>query len=1137
MGLFAPIANAHEDSMVVILTLEESDYESGDRAGANVHVFDNGQRIDPDNSPVLSFLVMDMDYDYQVRDVETSISSSGSGQYYGEVEIFDSDVEQSIAGGFRINDIGSTARGNEYVLSYGKSTDDDEIYDYVDSWDVDAVYFAFPPSEEGLSIDYSIKNIDQYPWMPGDTVEIDFEVRYDGRMVKPDSFLLISDSYDFDYDLDVPYNKPSDGKYESFFTIPASLKRSDEFTITARASKGDEVAVIDLEIPVSHFCLWYKPDDFNETVMDIGLWVSDSEGKAVHGIEVGFWSYEWDDIIFVNDTNEIGKASFRIPKWDSDVYIDGWITNGEYNQSFTGDIVFPAEVDDETAQNPDTWGFDVISDDDEYDMIGERSKKQLTAFMDGSPHSNVKIQYYAYTYHDILGYGSVNTDIDGNFEIDFDNDLESSSVMVDFLTPNGYHPGVFRGYGWVDTDGDGFSDKFENDRGTDMDDSDDFPVSYCDTDYDGFGDRYEDHVGTDPEDPLDFPYDWKDTDDDGFGDEFEIEVGTESENGYSYPVSYQDSDGDSFGDRYEISEGSDPYDSSVYPSDFSDADGDGYGDDYEEYKSTDPYNQFDYPIETADEDSDGHSDDEENYYGTDPSDPSDYPGNSYEKNSDEDSTNLGGSYYDYHYDGEEEFYGTDPDDPSDYPYDIYSVDTDGDGVSDEEEIFHGTDPEDSEDYPFNTYLMNTDGDYIHISWSYIDYQYDKEEEFYGTDPDDDMDYPYDIYQDHSDYDGICDEEERFYGTNPESGSDSPLFEPSPHDTRFSDHNSTDGMRYERESMVLYPPGSALDRFCDQDVFIQIENFKVGGMNSVRISCDHDLQWPNGGIYLGDLGESFGSISTAQWGQWECFTGDDSFVLYRSNGEYMGMFTIPEFLPGGNQEYTIIGGEMGAYSQVSVNYLVLNEGQSKSAGFYDEEDDDSVLPVILITGSAVAAVIIILVILVVLIVVIRKKKKGRQAGDRSVTVQQPAPQQTPNASGQPSPAVKPGGEGIGNIPPQPPSVSSPTDQVPVQTRSEYAPHPGNQQIIPAQKPPGQFVTQAASTLDQRYTSSQTGQLNAEDAVMDLEKIYPPPPPVIQKPVPPKAQTQSLPPAALPQNQPVTQNRDESESKYGLDDLFK
>jgi len=1143
-GIFLPFASAHDDSMIVILTLKESDYRSGEKAGANVHVFDNGARVDPDDPPVLSFMVMDMDYDTEIRNVQTTKVSSETGNYYGEVEIFDSDADLSMAGGFQINDVDSTERGDDFALTYGRNNEDDESFDYVDEYDIDNVYFMFPPTDEGLTIDYSIKNMEECPWMPGEKVEIDFIVREDGKRVKPDNFALTSDSYNYDDDIDVPYNKPGDGKYEAYFSIPPSLKESDTFTISASASRADDYAMVSIDIPISYFCVWYKPISHNETIMDFGLWVSDGEGKAINGLEVGFSSYTWDDMIFINKTIDQGRATFRVENTHSPVDIIGWIFDGEFNQSFSGEINPFTEDNDEPIQNPNTWGFDVISQDDEYNMVGYLATKQFHSFMDREPNANSTIHYYAYTIHDILGFGSAETDSKGGFEIEFDHNPEAAYVNVDFLTPDGYHPGVFHGYGWEDSDGDGFSDKFELYLDTDVTDSDDYPQSYRDSDGDSFGDRYEVHEETDPDDPADFPADWKDSDSDEFGDAFEIDQNTDPLDSDSYPVTYQDSDGDSFGDAYEVSLGTDPDDQDNYPSDFSDSDGDGFGDDFEEHESTDPHNQFSYPSSTPDQDYDGHSDDEEDYYGTDKEDSTDYPGNSYEKNTDGDYTYISWSYVDQHYDGEEEFYGTDPEDENDYPVDTCSLDSDYDGVRDEEEVFHGNDPEDSDDFPFNTFTLNSDGDYIYISWSNYDYQYDAEEEFYGTDPDDDGDYPYDIYLEQSDYDGICDEEERFYGTDPDIGSDSPLYEPSPWDTRYSDHNSTDGIRWVRDSMTLYPPGSTLDRLCDQSVFVEIENFRIGGKNSIRILSDSDLQWAMGNFQMGDMGDPSSGGSSSDSGGWKCFSGDDSFDLYKSDGEYHGVFVIPEFLPGGDQRYTVIGGDAGSYSQSSINYLVLSEGQSGSAGIIDDpEGNDLLLP--LIIGCSVAAVIIIIAIVVVLTIMIKRKKKNPSSPITQTPIQQTGSTQAHPPAVQKTPPVQTNAARIQNsVPQQRPPAQPPPGPAATQQKAVQSISIGNQAVPQTQPPvnrtaaPAGAYASAGNQVIQQNIGQPTSQARPSAPVSNpyIETATP-----TLQPVPPPIPTSTLPPSgAAPQaqpNQPASSNPTPPGSKYGLDDLFQ
>ena len=199
--------------------------------------------------------------------------------------------------------------------------------------------------------------------------------------------------------------------------------------------------------------------------------------------------------------------------------------------------------------------------------------------------------------------------------------------------------------GIIDTDGDGVSDGYEIEVGTDP--------NTADSDSDGISDDLELDLNMNPNDV--------DSDDDGISDADEILAGTDPLN--------VDTDGDDLSDADEILAGTDPLNVDTDGDDLNDGeevalgtdptepdtDGDDLYDGAEIAAGTDPYD--------VDTDVDQLSDSEEIALGTDPLD----------YDTDRDAV----------YDGEEVALGTDPTNP----------DTDGDGLSDGDEIVNlGTNP-------------------------------------------------------------------------------------------------------------------------------------------------------------------------------------------------------------------------------------------------------------------------------------------------------------------------------------------------------------------------------------------------------------------------------------------------------------
>ncbi|HHT7735396.1 TPA: Rib/alpha-like domain-containing protein, partial [Streptococcus suis] len=132
---------------------------------------------------------------------------------------------------------------------------------------------------------------------------------------------------------------------------------------------------------------------------------------------------------------------------------------------------------------------------------------------------------------------------------------------------------------FVDTDGDGISDRQETENGTDP--------SKVDSDNDGFSDKEEVERGTDPTKADSKPASSEtDTDGDGISNEDEVARGTDPNK--------SDTDGDGFSDQEEITAGSNPTKADSTPANV-DKDGDGFTDTEEAAAGTDANNPSSTP--------------------------------------------------------------------------------------------------------------------------------------------------------------------------------------------------------------------------------------------------------------------------------------------------------------------------------------------------------------------------------------------------------------------------------------------------------------------------------------------------------------------------------------------------------------
>ncbi|HEL1656185.1 TPA: hypothetical protein TXN47_002298, partial [Streptococcus suis] len=147
------------------------------------------------------------------------------------------------------------------------------------------------------------------------------------------------------------------------------------------------------------------------------------------------------------------------------------------------------------------------------------------------------------------------------------------------------------------------------DNSTDTIKPKDAVTQFVDTDGDGISDRQETENGTDPSKV--------DSDNDGFSDKEEVERGTDPTKADSKPASSEtDTDGDGISNEDEVARGTDP--------NKSDTDGDGFSDQEEITAGSNPTKADSTPA-NVDTDKDGFTDTEEEKAGTNATDPSSTP--------------------------------------------------------------------------------------------------------------------------------------------------------------------------------------------------------------------------------------------------------------------------------------------------------------------------------------------------------------------------------------------------------------------------------------------------------------------------------------------------------------------------------
>lgn len=337
-----PAAMGDNDSLKVVVLVEDKDYSVGTSGKVTVHVFDKGVHRDADSTPEVEIGF------YPSREIP--VRRVSEGVYQGTFTIQSEDFRWGFAS------ISATA-------TFGKSDDTDTTYNE----DTDSV-MIWPPTTRGAGLEVRcwLKSVSDSVLHAGTKVVVAAEVTDDGTPVTPSSFDLTvtyendEGEYETDY---LDYTNPSKGIYESeAYTIP-DLPYSTDFRFKAVANYHGNDREDSVSVQYNHFTVVYHNISRGMTETTFEIYIAGSDGKPVKGahIDLGYddedsWEPRWVDAGFTDDN---GKARVTLQyDWGSErLDITGYANASGKSQRFSGEI----QLRDKTGTpHPSSEEFEVV---------------------------------------------------------------------------------------------------------------------------------------------------------------------------------------------------------------------------------------------------------------------------------------------------------------------------------------------------------------------------------------------------------------------------------------------------------------------------------------------------------------------------------------------------------------------------------------------------------------------------------------------------------------------------------------------------------------------------------------------------------------------------------------------------------
>jgi len=405
-----------EGSFKVILTSPSGRVEDGTTARIEVHSFNDGKYVGP--SQVQAF-----DPSYH----PITLTNKATGIWNGTVEAEPSMITANAQYG------SNSSSASLYLRILEKTT----------AMPKDVV--LTPSSSAALSLP-----------RPGDSLTYYIKTYEEGSLADDYSLTVLSQQ-DGGTEQTMVYSKMDTGIYKTTFTVP-QVNRSTNIKITASVTLyGWARLSSSVDISVDFAQVWFHRQSITDTGATFDICVSDIWGKALGGTAVYLnYSYKPTDSYYQQYknagkavTDAGGKATYTInySKVDHTVSLSGTAVPGVNVQDFSGDIIVtprsstPGPVQ---PRDPSPFTFDVVyQGDTDATLVPHKSIMPIFRayygtywpYKPSAPLVNATIYYYAYTYNQVVAYGTLVTDTTGNITMNLDVpdiDDESDELTVEF---------------------------------------------------------------------------------------------------------------------------------------------------------------------------------------------------------------------------------------------------------------------------------------------------------------------------------------------------------------------------------------------------------------------------------------------------------------------------------------------------------------------------------------------------------------------------------------------------------------------------------------------------------------------------------------------------------------------------------
>jgi predicted Zn finger-like uncharacterized protein len=426
---------ADNDSMKVIVLVEQRDYSVGTGVNLTVLVFDKGIAVDPDTTPDVTIL--------STAPRGVAVFKYATGLFRGNFTI-------------QAGDVAANFVAIEAKATFGKSSDNDTIYNF-DS-NIATIHLS-AASAGGASVSIEVVQVTDSVPRPGAKLTVNSAVTAGGSPVRPSAFGFTVDYSDPD---GVHHSEQFDsttvaiGKYDGIYSLP-SVAYDLQLTLTASATYLNTTVSASTALTFNQLWVVYHAISKTASGATFYLYAGDPSGQPAAGATFDF-SYFPDGNPSLGKkapagtADAGGKARFALD-FDAGarvIDISGWANASGRSQHFTGALDLSGLAPELKSSG---IGFEMVfAGQDRLYTPGRSMDREYEAFNNSQPLKNQDIYTYIVAYPvtpgDPLAMTSsalvqsrpYTTDPAGRMTINFTPPSWDSMIFIYFKTATGIHP-------------------------------------------------------------------------------------------------------------------------------------------------------------------------------------------------------------------------------------------------------------------------------------------------------------------------------------------------------------------------------------------------------------------------------------------------------------------------------------------------------------------------------------------------------------------------------------------------------------------------------------------------------------------------------------------------------------------------